>query len=287
VITNLLILAGFRYSNVLLGMISSNAYFSQSGDPVVNRILMPLGISFYTFTNISYLIEIKRKNSKAEKHLGYFACYVSFFPKLIQGPIERPKHFLPQLREQHIFNYNEVTSGIRLMLWGFFKKLVLADQLSSFVDAIYNNKLNWHGPLVVISTLLFAFQIYMDFSGYIDIARGAAKILGFKLTRNFNSPYLSESVKEFWARWHITLSHWLRDYIFLPLAYYLSGIMKKERYAGVATEKYIYSIAISVTFLLCGLWHGVGWNFIVWGGVFAFYLIIGSLTQKPKNVSIN
>jgi len=124
----------------------------------------------------------------------------------------------------------------------------------------------------------------MDFSGYIDIARGAAKILGFKLNRNFNSPYLSKSIKEFWARWHITLSQWLRDYIFLPLAFYLSNRMKKEKYAGISTEKYLYSIAISVTFLLCGLWHGVGWNFIAWGGLYAVYLVIGSLTQKPKKL---
>jgi alginate O-acetyltransferase complex protein AlgI len=124
----------------------------------------------------------------------------------------------------------------------------------------------------------------MDFSGYIDIARGAAKILGFRLNRNFNSPYLSKSIKEFWARWHITLSQWLRDYIFLPLAYFLSNHMKKEKYAGITTEKYLYTIAISVTFLLCGLWHGVGWNYIAWGGLFAVYLVIGTLTEKPKKL---
>jgi D-alanyl-lipoteichoic acid acyltransferase DltB (MBOAT superfamily) len=169
-------------------------------------------------------------------------------------------------------------------LWGYFKKLVIADQLSIVVNAVYDNKQNYHGPLLVLATLLYAFQIYMDFSGYIDIARGAAKILGFRLSKNFNNPYLSKSIKEFWTRWHITLSKWLRDYIFLPLAYYLSARMKKEKYAGIYTEKYLYSIAISVTFLLCGLWHGVGWNFLVWGGLFAVFLVIGSLTEKPKKL---
>lgn len=282
IVMNLLLLTVFRYAEPLFEIISGHSYLSQAGDPVMSRIIMPLGISFFTFTNISYLVEIKRKSVPVEKHLGYFACYISFFPKLIQGPIERPQHFLPQLREKHVFDYNEVTNGIRLMLWGFFKKLVIADQVSGLVNAVYDNKLNWHGPLLVVATLLYAFQIYMDFSGYIDIARGASKILGFRLNRNFNCPYLSKSIKEFWARWHITLSQWLRDYIFLPLAYYLSDRMKKERYAGISTEKYLYSIAISVTFLLCGLWHGVGWNFIAWGGLFAVYLVIGSLTEKRK-----
>ena len=282
IVLNLLVLAVFRYADSLFGFVSSHFQFPQQGDPVLTRIIIPLGISFYTFTSISYLVELKRKNIPVEKHLGYFACYLSFFPKLIQGPIERPQHFLPQLREKHVFHYPGVTSGIRLMLWGYFKKLVIADQLSGIVNAVYDNKLSWHGPLLVAATLLYAFQIYMDFSGYIDIARGAARILGFNLSRNFNNPYLSKSVKEFWTRWHITLSQWLRDYIFLPLAYYLSDRMKKEKYAGVATEKYLYSIAITVTFLLCGLWHGVGWKFIAWGGVFAVYLVMGSLTGKPK-----
>ncbi len=284
IVLNLLLLAVFRYANLLWEIISGYSPLSQAADPVMIRIIVPLGISFYTFTNISYLIEIKRKRVPAEKHLGYFACYLSFFPKLIQGPIERPQHFLPQLREKHIFTYSEVTNGIRLMLWGYFKKLVIADQLSGIINTVYDNKLNWHGPLLVIATLLYAFQIYMDFSGYIDIARGAAKILGFNLSKNFNNPYLSKSVKEFWTRWHITLSKWLRDYIFLPLAYYLSSRMRKEKYAGISTEKYLYSIAISVTFLLCGLWHGVGWNFIAWGGLFAVYLVVGSLTEKPKKL---
>ena len=278
---NLLLLAVFRYADSLFVMITGHSHLSPSGDPVM-LIFLPLGISFYTFTNISYLIEIKRKRVPVEKHLGYFACYVSFFPKLVQGPIERPQQFLPELREPHVFDYNEAANGIRLMLWGFFKKLVIADQIATVVNAVYDDKQNWHGPLLVLATLLYAFQIYMDFSGYIDIARGAAKILGFKLTRNFNNPYLSKSIREFWTRWHITLSNWLRDYIFLPLAYYLSARMKKAKYAGISTEKYLYSIAISVTFLLCGLWHGTGWNFVVWGGLFAVYLVIGSLTEKPK-----
>jgi D-alanyl-lipoteichoic acid acyltransferase DltB (MBOAT superfamily) len=282
IIVNLLLLAVFRYPGSLLQIFPRLSHIPQAGDPLITGVIVPLGISFFTFTNISYLIEIKRRRIPAEKHLGYFATYLSFFPKLIQGPIERPQHFLPQLREKKYFDYNRVISGIRLMLWGFFKKLVIADQLSGAVNAVYDNKLNWHGPLLVVATVLYAFQIYMDFSGYIDIARGAARVLGFNLTRNFNNPYLSRSIKEFWSRWHITLSNFLRDYIFLPLAYYFSSGMKKEKYAGISTETYIYSVAITATFLLCGLWHGVGWNFIAWGGLYAVYLVIGALTEKPK-----
>lgn len=282
IILNLVLLAGFRYAGSLVHVIPWLLHIPQTDDLLINRIIVPLGISFFTFTNISYLIEVKRRRISAERHLGYFATYLSFFPKLIQGPIERPQHFLPQLREKHDFDFDRAVSGIRLMLWGFFKKLVIADQLSGAVNAVYDNKLNWHGPLLVVSTVLFAFQIYMDFSGYIDIARGAARVLGFNLSRNFNNPYLSRSIKEFWNRWHITLSNFLRDYIFLPLAYNLSSGMKKEKYAGISTEKYLYSIAITVTFLLCGLWHGVGWNFIAWGGLYAIYLVTGSLTEKPK-----
>jgi len=282
IIINLFLLAVFRYAGTLYGLIPGHFLYSPTGDSVVRTILVPLGISFYTFTNISYLVEVKRNKVPAERHLGYFACYVSFFPKLIQGPIEQPQNFLPQLRTEHNFDYSGVTNGIRLMLWGFFKKLVIADSWSGIVNAVYDHNLNWKGPMLVFATLLFAFQIYMDFSGYIDIARGAAKVLGFNLSRNFNNPYLSISIKDFWTRWHITLSQWLRDYIFLPIAYFLSAKMKKGKYGGIPTERYIYSIAISVTFLLCGLWHGVGWNFIAWGGLFAIYLVIGSLTEKSK-----
>jgi alginate O-acetyltransferase complex protein AlgI len=282
IVMNLLLLAIFRYADAAWLFVSGHSLLYRPEDPAMNLIIIPLGISFYTFTNIGYLIEVKKRNVPAEKHAGYFALYVSFFPKLIQGPIERPQHFLPQLREQKAFNYDRVISGIRLMLWGFFKKLVIADTLSVIVNPVYDDKLNWHGPLLLIATGLFAFQIWMDFSGYIDIARGAAKVLGFDLSRNFNSPYLSKSIKEFWTRWHITLSQWLRDYIFLPLAYFLSARMKKERYGGIATEKLLYSMAISVTFLICGLWHGTGWHFIAWGGLFAVYLMAGFLTEKPK-----
>jgi len=281
IVLNLSILAAFRYAVYFDGLISALFHLSTTPDSLINKVIVPLGISFFTFTNISYLIEVKRSRIPAERHLGYFACYIAFFPKLIQGPIERPQSFLPQLRKQHKFDYNGVTDGIRLMLWGFFKKLVIADQLSLVVNAVYDNNQNWHSPILILSTILFAFQIYMDFSGYIDIARGAARILGFQLNRNFDSPYLSTSIKDFWGRWHMSLSQWLRDYIFLPLAYYLSGHLKKQKYAGISTEKYLYAISITVTFLLCGLWHGVGWNFIVWGGIFAFYLIVGSISAKP------
>jgi alginate O-acetyltransferase complex protein AlgI len=282
IIMNLLLLAGFRYYQDATGWIQRFLHLSQPGDTVVTTILVPLGISFYTLTGISYLVEVKRRNISAEKHAGYFACYLAFFPKLIQGPVERPQGFLSQLREPHLPDPEGVTTGMRLMLWGYFKKLVVANQLALVVDTINNGKTTWSGPVLILAVVLYAFQLYMDFSGYIDIARGSAKILGFSLSRNFRNPYLSRTVKEFWTRWHITLSTWLRDYIFLPLAYYLSSGMKKKSYAGIKTEKWIYAASISVTFILCGLWHGPQLNYIAWGALFALFLITGSLSEKIK-----
>jgi D-alanyl-lipoteichoic acid acyltransferase DltB (MBOAT superfamily) len=218
----------------------------------------------------------------AETHLGYFATYVTFFPKLIMGPIERPQNFMPQVHNKKIFDYDQATAGLRLILWGFFKKLVIADRLALAVNPVYDNPHNYSGLAIVIATIFYSIQIYADFSGYIDIARGAAKLLGFDLSKNFNLPYAAKSIKDFWTRWHMTLSQWLRDYIFLPLAFSVSRKLKKESYLGIRIDNIIYSVAISVTFLICGIWHGVGWTFLTWGALYAIYLIIGHVTEKGK-----
>jgi alginate O-acetyltransferase complex protein AlgI len=282
IIINIASLAVFKYFNSVSEFIYHQFHLVPPSDSTFYSIIVPLGISFFTFSNISYLVEVKRKNILPEKHIGYFAVFVSFFPKLIQGPIERPQHFLPQLRKEHIFDYSNASGGLRLILWGLFKKLVIADRLALGVDLVYGNPAGNTGPNVLVGTLLYAIQIYVDFSAYTDIAIGTARILGFRLSPNFNRPYASKSIKEFWTRWHITFSTWLRDYIFLPFAYSLSRRLKKERYAGFRTDKIIYSVAITLTFLICGIWHGVGWTFLIWGALFAVYLVIGHLTEKAK-----
>lgn len=219
---------------------------------------------------------------KAETHLGHFANFVVFFPKLLQGPIERPGQFIAQLRSEKTFDYNLVTGGMRLMVWGFFKKLVIADRLAVFVNSVYGHHDQYHGAVLLIATIFFAFQVYLDFSAYIDIARGAAAVLGFDLLQNFNRPYSSRSIQDFWTRWHITLSSWLRDYVFLPSAFAISRKLPCERYAGIRTDNLIYSIAIILTFFVCGIWHGVGWNFIIWGELFALYLVFDRFTGKTR-----
>jgi len=282
ILINIFLLAGFKYFNPVSEFLYRQFQIIPPQDSIFYKIVVPLGISFFTFSNISYLIEIKRRKVQAESHLGYFATYVTFFPKLIQGPIERPQHFMPQVHEKKVFDYDMATAGLRLMLWGFFKKLVIADRLALAVNPVYDNPHNYTGLAIVIATIFYSIQIYADFSGYIDIARGAGKLLGFDLLRNFNLPYAAKSIKDFWTRWHITLSQWLRDYIFLPLAFSLSRNLKKDRYLGMKTDTVIYSLAITVTFLVCGIWHGVGWTFFVWGALFALYLVVGHLTEKGK-----
>ena len=235
-------------------------------------MILPLGLSYFTFTLLSYLIEIKRKNILPEKHFGYFSLYLFFFPKIAQGPIERPQQLIPQLHQNRRFNYTMLVEGLKLMLWGYFKKLVVADRLAIYVNAIYNNSEKHNGTTLLVATIFYAFQIYADFSGYTDIARGSAKLFGFDLMDNFKRPYFATSIKEFWNRWHITFSTWLRDYIFLPLAYYLSGRMKKTSYLFISTENWIYLIVSITTFGICGIWHGVGWNYLFWGVLFGIYL---------------
>lgn len=287
VFLNILILAFFKYFNIIFPDSQSEFYtlnlFYQS-DPI-SKMILPLGLSYLTFTVLSYQIEVKRKTIKPEKHFGYFSLYLTFFPKIAQGPIERPQQLIPQLHQHQSFNYQMVGEGLKLMLWGYFKKLVIADRLAIYVNAVYSNSEHHNGITLMIATVFFAFQIYADFSGYTDIALGSAKLFGFNLTNNFNSPYFATSIKDFWDRWHITFSTWIRDYIFLPLAYLLSSRMKKQKYLLVSVEKWIYAIAIMVTFVICGIWHGVGWTYLIWGILFAIYLTYSNWTRNfHKNI---
>lgn len=245
----------FKYYNfmmdsvaVLLGKFSLNVHVKTL------NLLLPVGISFYTFQTLSYVIDVYRGNIKAERHFGYYATFVSFFPQLVAGPVERTDNLLPQIRQEHHFDYEMATYGLKLMAWGYFKKMVIADGLGTYVDKIYNSATHYSGFCFVLATLFFTIQIYCDFSGYSDIAIGTAKLMGINLMTNFKSPYFSSSVREFWSRWHISLSTWFRDYVYIPMG-------------GSRCSKLKHYRNLLVTFLASGLWHGANWTYVLWGGL--------------------
>lgn len=260
----------FKYFNFLSHSITTILrWFSLPVGEVTQNLILPVGISFYTFQTLSYVIDVYRGSIKAERHLGYYALFVSFFPQLVAGPIERPENLLPQLREKHKWNWDDAASGFRMMAIGFFKKIVVADLLAPYVDAVYNDVTMANGLSILTATVLFAFQIYGDFAGYTDIAIGCSRIMGIRLKKNFDSPYISESIKEFWARWHISLSSWFRDYVYIPLG-------------GNRCSKICHLRNIMIVFLTSGLWHGANWTFVVWGGLHGLYQWIGIFTKKVK-----
>jgi len=234
-------------------------------------MVLPIGISFYTFQTLSYTIDVYRGDKKAEKHLGIFALYVSFFPQLVAGPIERSTNLLPQLFKKTHFDYKRVTDGLKLMLWGFFKKVVIADRLAIYVNAVYNNPDAYTGIPVILATYFFAFQIYCDFSGYSDIAIGAAKVMGYELTANFKRPYYSKSIREFWRRWHITLTTWFKDYLYISIG-------------GNRVSKWRWYGNIFLVFLVSGLWHGANWTFVLWGALHGFYMLFSIWTAGARHM---
>jgi alginate O-acetyltransferase complex protein AlgI len=270
-IANIGVLAVFKYYNFL----NENLTILLKGFNVVNHvpylaILLPIGLSFHTFQAMSYTIEVYRGKQKAERNFGIYSLYVMFYPQLVAGPIERPQNLLYQFRQKHSFEYQRVVDGLKLMAWGLFKKVVIADQLSTVVSSIYDQPHAYHGLNLLIATIFFAFQIFCDFSGYTDIALGAAKVMGFTLMKNFNSPYHAVSISDFWSRWHISLSTWFKDYLYIPLG--------GNR---VAIPRWYFNLFI--VFLLSGLWHGANWTYITWGGLNGFYLIFALVTQNARN----
>lgn len=232
--------------------------------------LLPVGISFYTFQALSYTIDVYRGDIKPEYHFGKFALFKSFFPQLVAGPIERASHLLPQFSKEFDFDYDRIRDGIALMLWGFFKKVVIADRLSEYVNLVYNNPHHYQGQHFLVATLFFTIQIYCDFSGYSDIARGTARIMGFELMVNFRMPYLSKSIREFWQRWHISLSTWFRDYFYISLG-------------GNRVAKWRYYLNLFLTFVISGLWHGANWTFLIWGGLHGFYMVFAIWTHSIRD----
>ncbi|MDZ4800266.1 MAG: MBOAT family O-acyltransferase [Bryobacteraceae bacterium] len=215
---------------------------------------LPAGISFYTFQTLGYVIDVYRQNQEPETKLSRYALFLAFFPALMAGPISRARQLLPQHAATHSFDYNNLTAGLQLMLWGFFKKLVIADRLAIYVSQVYDHPKDHFGWDIIIATYFFAYQIYCDFSGYTDIARGCAQVLGYTLPENFRRPYAATSIRDFWQRWHITLTSWFREYLFFAL-----GVSRKSKLKGYRN--------VVIVFLVCGLWHGASWTFVVWGGI--------------------
>lgn len=267
-VSNVLVLAIFKYYNFFIeniNLLLEN--FGSSVNASYLNILLPIGLSFHTFQAMSYTIEVYRGNQPAVKNFGIYSLYVMFYPQLVAGPIERPQNLLHQFTEEHKFDYKRVTSGLKLMAWGLFKKVVIADRLALFVDQVYDHPTNYHGLSLILATIFFSIQIYCDFSGYSDMALGAAEVLGFKLMQNFRQPYLSTSVSEFWKRWHISLSTWFKDYVYIPLG-------------GNRTNKWKLYFNLFIVFLLSGFWHGASWTFIFWGALHGFYLIVAIITES-------
>ena len=245
--------------------------FSIPMQPFTLRLALPIGISFYLFQTISYLVDVYKGKIPAERHFGIYAVYISFFPKVMQGPIERGESLLPQLHKPRRFHYGQASYGMKLMAWGFFKKLVLADGLSIYVSQVYDNLPSYTGFSLMLATFFYAIQLYCDFSGYTDIALGSAGILGIRLSPNFRSPYFASSIKDFWGRWHISLSSWLRDYIYIPLG-------------GSRVGRVRHALNIMITFLVSGLWHGASWNYVLWGGIHgALQIIEGFFPWNKKS----
>jgi D-alanyl-lipoteichoic acid acyltransferase DltB (MBOAT superfamily) len=271
IIANTGVLAVFKYYNFL----NENLTVLLKGFTVENpipylSILLPIGLSFHTFQAMSYTIEVYRNNQKAERNFGIYALYVMFFPQLVAGPIERPQHMLHQFHEKVKLDYYKIADGLKDIIWGLFKKVVIADRISEYVNVVYNNPHDAHGSQMLIATFFFSFQIYCDFSGYSSIAIGTARILGINLMQNFNRPYLSLSIREFWQRWHISLSSWFRDYLYIPL-----GGSRVPLFRGYFN--------LFIVFLVSGLWHGANWTFVIWGALHGFYMVFAKLTQPVKD----
>ncbi len=267
---NLAVLGFFKYYNFLNDSFATVFGWAglAYGMPGV-EILLPIGLSFHTFQAMSYVVDVYRGEQAPERHLGIFAVYVMFFPQLVAGPIERSQNLLPQFRENHRFSLEGAVEGSRLMLLGFVKKIVVADRLAVTVDRVYSEPTEHTAPALAFATLCFAFQIYCDFSGYTDIARGAARIMGFRLMLNFRRPYLARSIGEFWRRWHISLSSWFRDYVYIPLGGSRRGFARVQ-------------VNLMITFLISGLWHGASWTFVIWGGINGLYLIVENITTRQR-----
>jgi D-alanyl-lipoteichoic acid acyltransferase DltB (MBOAT superfamily) len=271
IVVNVGTLAIFKYYNFFTNNINDllhSMHVTTYNIPLL-QLILPIGLSFHTFQAMSYTIEVYRGHQKAERHFGIYALYVMFYPQLVAGPIERPQNILHQFHEEKHFDYYNVTDGLKLMMWGMFKKVVIADRLALLTDPVFNFPHQYPPITLVLATLFFTFQIFCDFSGYSDIALGSAKVMGFTLMQNFRSPYQSKSISEFWKRWHISLSTWFRDYLYISLG--------GNR---VSVPRWYFNLFF--VFLVSGLWHGASWTFVIWGALHGFYLVFAVVSQPVR-----
>ncbi len=267
---NLGALLFFKYFNFFtssLFEISAKLNLFTGHDAPLLHLMLPVGISFYTFQTVSYTIDIYQNKIEPEKHLGIFALYVAFWPRIVAGPIERAGRLMPQFRQVMSFDYNTATDGLRLVMWGMVKKVVIADQLALYVNQVFDNCQDYTGTPLIVASIFFTIQIYCDFSGYSDMAIGTARVMGYELTENFRHPYFASSLREFWQRWHISLSTWFRDYVYIPLG-------------GNRVVKWRFYYNLFITFLISGLWHGANWTFVIWGGLHGIYLVIEHIAEE-------
>jgi D-alanyl-lipoteichoic acid acyltransferase DltB (MBOAT superfamily) len=269
---------------VLLGILFTFKYYNFANDSLrgvfaalqipftipYSQLLLPIGISFYTFQKISYVVDVYHGQAKVEKHFGVFAVYSCFFPQLVAGPIERPRHLLHQFYERHEFSYDNAVAGLKQILWGVFKKVVVADRVAILVQAVYHDPRGYSGLPLIVATVFYAVQIYCDFSGYTDIALGSARLIGFDLMANFRQPYFSKSIPEFWRRWHISLSTWFKDYLYIPLG-------------GNRVAKWRWYYNLFITFFISGLWHGASWTFAAWGALHGGYMVLDSFFGRGRD----
>jgi len=270
----LILLLAFKYLNFVGSSISGIfQHFNMLYNVPEFKILIPVGISFYTLKALSYSIDVYRGDIKPERHFGLLTLYISFFPQILAGPIERATRLLPQFHRETHFDFQRVSDGFKLMLWGFFKKLVIADRLAVYIDQVFNHPLDYHGVALIIVAYLFAIQIYCDFSGYSDIAIGAAQVLGYDTMENFNRPYLAESLQDFWHRWHISLSTWFRDYLYIPLG-------------GKRVSLGHWHLNIFAVFVLSGFWHGASRMFLIWGALHGVLLSLSAVTAGARRKAV-
>jgi alginate O-acetyltransferase complex protein AlgI len=268
IISTCLVLFVFKYYNFFIGNYNHVAEligWNYSLD--VLKIALPIGLSFHTFQSLSYVIEVYRGNQKAEHHFGIYSLYVMFYPQLVAGPIERPQNILHQFYEKHTVTYSNFSEGFKLIIWGLFKKVVIADNISVIVNLVYDSPHDMPWYWLLIASYLFAIQIYCDFSGYSDMAIGTARVMGFKLMENFNTPYISTSIREFWSRWHISLSTWFRDYVYIPLG-------------GNRVSEWKMNRNLLIVFAVSGFWHGANWTYVIWGALHGVYLVIENILRK-------
>ncbi len=268
-VSSLSVLFFFKYYNFISGGLSAVISLFGNSCDLSLELILPVGISFYTFQTLSYSIDIYRGKISAEKNFFYYALFVSFFPQLVAGPIERPENLLPQFKAEHKINKSDMAIGAKRMLAGFFKKIVVADLIAAFVNPVFSSPSDYSGGAVLVASALFAIQIYCDFSGYTDIAIGCARTMGYRLMQNFDRPYSAISIKDFWARWHISLTSWFKDYLYIPLG---GNRCKKSR---ALTN-------LMIVFLVSGLWHGANYTFILWGFIHGIYRIVGILTANKR-----